>query len=102
MLLMLPLPLRVQPEVGNGDKGEIICGGKEIVVGGDSGAGEGRGNREILVSGRAKKRSSISVECEESSICSSDVEIGFVVAVVESLVVSFGDSVPTVFVVELL
>lgn len=89
-MFVLPLVLRVQSEVGNGDKGVKSCG-KEIVAGGDKGAGESRGDRELTVGERAKKRSSTSIEFD-SSICSSVVEIGFVVTVFESFVFSSCDS----------
>jgi len=88
-VFVLPLLLRVQLEVANGDKGEKICG-KEIVVGGDIGPGESRGDKEFVGGERAKKRSSISFECD-LSICSSIVEIGVVFVGVVAFVVSSGD-----------
>ena len=102
MLLMLPLFLRLQSEVGKGDKGDKRCGGggKVIVAGGDRGNDDGRGDREIMVGDRAMKRSSISIECD-SSDCSSIVKIGSVVVVITGLIVSFGDSVLMGFVMAL-
>lgn len=81
MLLMLPLFLRLQSEIGKGDKGKKTCGGKDIVEGGDGGAGESRGDREIMLVGTAKKRSSISIEFD-SFVSSSIVEIGCIIVVI--------------------
>lgn len=88
-MFVLPLLLLVHPEVANGDKGEKICG-KAIVVGGEIGLGENRGDKESVVAGRAKKRSSISIECD-LSICSSMDEIDFVFVDIAAFVVSFID-----------
>lgn len=89
-MFALQLLLRVQPEVGNGDKGEKSCG-KEIVAGGDKGAGESCGDRELTVGARAKKRSSISIEFDSSS-CSFMVVFGCVVAAIAAFFASSGDS----------
>jgi len=89
IVFLLPLFLLVHPEVANGDKGKKICG-KETVVGGEIGLGENRGDKESVVVGRAKKRSSISIECD-LSICSSIDEIGFVFVDIAAFVVSFID-----------
>lgn len=92
IVLALPLPLRRERGGGNGDGGEKTCEGREMAVGGEKGSGERRGDRFIVLDGSSKKRSSISIAEETSSIWSSSIETGFVTVVDEVLVVSLGNS----------
>lgn len=91
IVLALPLLLRTERWGDNGDRGKKSCRGKEIVVGREKGAGESLGGRAIVLDSRAKKRSSMS-EDEELSIWSPTVETGFVIVVIASFDISFGES----------